>query len=1321
MTIIQGNASDDVKQKLSQIPIQKLLNAARSNKPENISGPTKEILLLLLQHLSTAQQRNSAPNTKILLQMYQILNPNDKRNKITLDDLMAYLRELSSKIQKCSESQAEIDRLKAQLETLKNHPFTIPGINMSLQNSAKNKRISELETQLETLKGSPYNVPKPGLANFAEQHKKTETLKEQLNTLETKFLDLLFESVDKDEKHRAAFNELSAKLSEALKDKNDLKKIFDAKLKDIQELEQDLTNVRANSKVNKDKLAELQKKYDAALDLLQKFIQEEPQVYILFIQIFTQNSPSSVTFENITGLEEAAKEIRKLKAELEGYVTGINNSNNTAKNEKIAELEGQRDALQAQLATLQKQYDEAKQQLLNSFKPDGDSDGFLSEDEINELKAKIELLEDQKAALQSTLDEHTEEIRKLRLQVDGQQTDLSKVRADLAAAQAKLAKSEASKVAAESQLITQGRDAAERDSELEGLNTSISEARETISGLELRIEEFISARQKDREGFEIQLATLRESLDTKEAERKELYNQNIKLEEEVDRLTKRIDELTKDRLSDSAASKALTEEIEKARVDLERKKEKLAAKQAELDTLKTDIDGKTTQIATLTARVAELEGLLGTKTTEASNLDDNNKSLRAELERVQRDLATATDIHNAAVSDLQAKLSTASMDSVACRTEIDALQARLADLEGKASRVDAAEQSVESLHAELEAEKAKLAECTKQSEDKQTSHNAELASLRAKLEKAEAELAEARSKSGSNTVRAESAEAQVKALQGEIDGLKGTGTESQKAFDTAKAALDTRISELEEQLKALDTSKADAVAAEKSKCEEHVAGLQKQLNDMKAALEAAKAEAQSSVSTATTEAAASKAENTNKITSLSAELETIKGQLAAAKATEAAAQAAKVQSDSDLSVARANAATQRARANAAEGALGSKVDAKELEAAKETIAKLEVQLSGLADIRKEKSGLEITKQRLSNILTTIAISPAQKAAVQKILDGDESADLSSFYSTLDKETCDFFHYLYDTINIQLRYIHEIPVLKKNEELKNNIFKIYTLEGNQNKEVILEELTRLLQQFFVKFNPKTGIPDVGIKIDGKYPELQKLFSKVEYSIGVPVQTQLRDDLQSSKASESQTKLSAILKMGSFFPDSMKIQKDDTAFTDKQTKSIPLSILTIRLIQLLHETFEGKYMDLKMRCGSKNTESSDDFSPLSDDFSPLSDEEKTPQSPEINKLLNILALIKEKIDIRDAMNFSRRVLALTPGSPTFNFDYDQLEFEMNTLLEKIEGEKPKSQPVKETPVQESLSKIQRGRISLRPGNRAKSPGRNGKPGTIFVGSE
>jgi len=51
----------------------------------------------------------------------------------------------------------------------------------------------------------------------------------------------------------------------------------------------------------------------------------------------------------------------------------------------------------------------------------------------------------------------------------------------------------------------------------------------------------------------------------------------------------------------------------------------------------------------------------------------------------------------------------------------------------------------------------------------------------------------------------------------------------------------------------------------------------------------------------------------------------------------------------------------------------------------------------------------------------------------------------------------------------------------------------------------------------------------------------------------------------------------------------------SFPSELDGTVPLSVLAIKLIQLLHETFEGKFKELKQRCsvipkedGTENTE-------------------------------------------------------------------------------------------------------------------------------------
>lgn len=796
----------------------------------------------------------------------------------------------------------------------------------------------------------------------------------------------------------------------------------------------------------------------------------------------------------------------------------------------------------------------------------------------------------------------------------------------------------------------------------------------------------IVERQSELTIAQKELEAITEALSEEKRQHVTTKNERDALQVEYDGLVTTIDDLNKKGASNKNAASALSAELEKQKAQLETLREQLDAKTKEEERLRQEIataestrEGLSNKIKSLerqlelrNARIAELEQEQDvTKGSEVkiATLEAKVTELTQQLERKLREYAEAS-------SALQNELSGLKSNEAACTKELDSLKLRLQELQEKAGRVNAAERTVVTIREELETAKSSLRECNEESSRKQSGADRELDALRLQLKDTQESLRrlEEQSQSQKSENAAEKThladqlaqvKSRVEAQESEIAALQSKGGQVNTEYTNAKEVYESRIATLEEELAALQKSSVEAkntaIGEEQKKCEGRVTELQGQLTYLETQVHTAKGEVEKAKTDAQSSAAQSstaKAEYERRIDELNVSIESLKGELASANASLAAAQAAKVASDGELGSLQASLAAaqsnsknknltighQKAEIERLTGALASTqslVSAapkqSDLDEATQTIKELQGKLGGLDMLEKEKTELDATKQRLTNILTAIAISPEQKDAVTKILQGDE-ADLAPFYKTLDKEACDFFHYLYDTINIQLRALEELPVFKANEELKANIFSMYAI-AEENKPVLLEELTRLFQEFFTKFNAKTGIPGQGIDTQENYPELQKLFGiKVEYSIGIPLQTKLRDDLK---------QISSTLKQGGFHISEQKIITMKQSFPSELNGIVPLSVLAIKLIQLLHKTFEGKFKELKERCsvlpkedGTENTEG-------------LTEE---PSIGNITKTLGqIQNLIKDDDDSSiDLLQLSREITALKPGSDTYASD-------------------------------------------------------------------
>ena len=891
-------------------------------------------------------------------------------------------------------------------------------------------------------------------------------------------------------------------------------------------------------------------------------------------------------------LDEQTEEIKRLRNQINTLQPDLGKVRTELADTKIklSAAEVEKASLEEKLANLNKLHDEAKEQLRN-FKPDGNLSGFLNEDndELKKLNERIELLDDEKKALQSTLDEQTEEIKRLRNQVNTLQPDLGKVRTELADTKIKLSTSEAN--------------LKNKIEELENLKGLHEEAKEQlISGFKPdgNLSEFLNEEEIEELKAKIKLLedkirALQDAFNVKLNHAKTLLEfLNIlmnnardefdKIEDDRDNLSAAYNELVdkynsllKDSKKNGEGRQIIQDELTTLRNTITELKEKIKSRDVELSDINIELIDCTNEKDNLNATINRL-------TLDITNRDKRISELENTVKRLEAQITLMTSENERELERLRAQLIGASSNTA----EIDALRRRIQELQNKAGRVDTLEQNLQQLQGEIETEKEALKKCEEDCKIKTDQYEEEKKRILGELEEAKKSLREANEL---HNTKESSSKAELEKLQTFLDGAKTTiealeaelaahtskGTKSSLEFEGAKNKYEARIADLQKQLNDLiESSKTDKESALKKQgddCNERIQAIQLEMQTIQQQI----TQRNQRITTCDQE----RAQNTARINELTSELDSLKTQLATQKSY-----VEKLTTERDNAL--TSLAGEKTRANMAVKELNEykKTSAATHEEHIKTIEELKKQIVNLESRNKKlESDLAETKKRFENIIARLALDSRTQDIIGRLLNGEEYVKIEdinpiSKQSIDESEICNMYNYLHNTIALQLAYINGLDTIKKNNTLSENIFSIYNIE-NGSDDALLKDLALLFQFFFNDIKAK-GIGGKGIKLTHTYNELDRIFGKkpIEYSsTATPIiRTGLRSDLSGP------SKLSTILSNGSLDMFSKEITNGDMTFPDPP-KGIPLSILAIRFIQLLYNKFNDKYESIKNMCKDK----------------------------------------------------------------------------------------------------------------------------------------
>lgn len=680
-----------------------------------------------------------------------------------------------------------------------------------------------------------------------------------------------------------------------------------------------------------------------------------------------------------------------------------------------------------------------------------------------------------------------------------------------------------------------------------------------------------------------------------------------------------------------------------------------AALQAPLAALDKTVSNQSIQVQEANAttnRLAELEGvrseLDALKARHAANLASIKKQLTdaqakmLALQKLISDGAAADTAKNAAtaaekaaaearMADLQAKLAAAEAEkeaatksgpeqTAAYEAAKAALEARIEELEGKiassaeglakekanrALEIAQKDSLVRVLESQLGTAQTQLHSLVTNLQKAKQKSNAnatekarlqkEIEDFRQKLEAAKVNLAAA--KAGYNAGAAET--------QKTVNSLTAQLTKKEEELGKATAAgaaKNAQITTLQKQLAekaAAETARDSAIDATVNAQRQQLVELEDNLRDAKVALGVA----QENLEQKEREYKREIAQVRSELEEAEEAMEVSFGPEQIAKEAAEKAAAKKAVDDAKAEVEAAKAEVQRLKDEL--GAKGEMIPKGGHDALQAQLAELQRELEGVrtalasaAEDMKKK-----TKKRLETLLGTLLLSEdSQRKAIQYIM--SDSADLPQL-DEIGAETCEFFLYLTNILNIQMT---QIATIVKNAKLgggaeldfSKDILEMFAgLPAGLDKSALRKDLTALFQQIFIKTSDGGQCIISDTEMPGSFETLGAFLRGFEVREQDEKQTPLKAELF-GKATQVLALIKNLASLGCLNQNAVMVGKDgqinviydDTLrgplnefiFTNTR-RIVPVVILAILYIQLLQEDLRVRYDKIKARCTPK----------------------------------------------------------------------------------------------------------------------------------------
>jgi predicted nucleic acid-binding Zn-ribbon protein len=245
----------------------------------------------------------------------------------------------------------------------------------------------------------------------------------------------------------------------------------------------------------------------------------------------------------------------------------------------------------------------------------------------------------------------------------------------------------------------------------------------------------------------------------------------------------------------------------------------------------------------------------------------------------------------------------------------------------------------------------------------------------------------------------------------------------------------------------------------------------------------------------------------------------------------------------------------------------AKINHKDLDVLKEQVQGLEASIK--AAIEKNNTA---TKERLNTLLGFLVIHDDMRVRAMQYWEAGNDSQRSEITSELSGEVCEFFKYFSSLINLQLDKINNTLV---SDNIKADIFAMFKSVPGFDSKLLRKELGEMFQEIFIHIGTKTEINE--FSLEGSYPELYKVISGIG-NLGESLSIS-EDDLGKFLYDIAGTGFLSEIGVNAK-NNEIKLKFINTL--NDTSQSIFLTLLGVKLIQLLKESLDEKYDDLTKRC-------------------------------------------------------------------------------------------------------------------------------------------
>jgi len=624
------------------------------------------------------------------------------------------------------------------------------------------------------------------------------------------------------ERRKTSQTELEGRLRALREKKTELERDLRQARVDKTGLEKTLEEVRAELAAEKAKEPEIVRDINTEMELEERIEELTAQNQAAAEKVTDLEQIRTQLEERVSGLEglkdQAEKMIRSIEADLEvaqGAARG-------AQQDLVAQQERAKQEaieLQGSLDGWRKDYEETE-----AARARLDTRAKELEGEWNAAKGRAEGLARDLATKKAELEQSQREKGKLQATVEGLEADLEGLRTGLEGKSAELrqAKSDlGAKISGlEKEKISLEREIGQKADAIQGLHGELDQANQRIAEIDQALGQTKDLAEKTKTTLEAEKRGLEQKIGEKEAEIRRKDSDLINANERVEELESEV--------------RTARAEFEKTKVSLETEKTglegKLTSTEKELGETKEELQKSQQEVGRLSGKLEEARSDLG-KEKEAL------AKLRGEFDELKARSGVESEKLRKEAGELRAKEQAASAAAQAKTTEIEALNAGLAelrrlketsedDLRGKLKVSEAGEQRegarANAAVQELEALKAKVAIEAKGLRREASESNAAAKTAEARAKEFEAQVE-------ANRARIEALEADLEAARAQAEALEAPASRSTEAETRAREAKQ-KADRLQENLTAAEKRETAA--------KERVQSLEKELQAQRASSEA---------------------------------------------------------------------------------------------------------------------------------------------------------------------------------------------------------------------------------------------------------------------------------------------------------------------------------------------------------------------------------------------------------------------------------------------------------------------------------------------------